>query len=100
MSKVIKAKEVADLLTAQGYEATYDETLKSILVPSHQFSIGPANEADELDFDLISYGYEPDEEEEDESEGFHMACIYDEEESGEFTAENLTRAVIDYLEAN
>ena len=99
MSKVIKAREVADLLTAQGYEATYDESLKSISIPSQQLSIGPANEADELDFDLISYGYELDEEE-DEAEGFHMARTYDEAESGEFTAENLVKDIIEYMEGN
>lgn len=97
MSKVINAKQVAQLLTAQGYEANYDNELKTILLSNYEFSIGPADEKDELNYDLISYGYNEHEEDEEEEESFHMACIYDEEESGEFTAENLTHAIIEYL---
>lgn len=100
MSKRVSAREVADLLTAKGYEATYDETSKSISVSSQQLSIGPANEADELDYDLISYGFSIELEDEDEEDNIHMARIYDEEESGDFTAPNLVKDIIEYMEGN
>ena len=99
MGKTISAKEVAQLLTAQGYEANYDSDLKTILVPSQELTIGPANESDGLDYDLISYGISIEVDDDEESE-YQMARIYDEAESGEFTASNLVKDIIQYMEGN
>lgn len=99
MGKVISAKEVAQLLTEQGYEANYDSELKTILVPSQELTIGPANESDGLDYDLISYGISIDLDEDEEND-YQMARIYDEAEGGEFTASNLVRDIIEYMESN
>lgn len=99
MGKVVSAREVAQLLTEQGYEANYDSKLKTITIPSEEFSIGPATDADELDYDLISYGISIDLDE-DEEDDYQMARIYDEAEGGEFTASNLVRDIIEYMEGN
>ena len=99
MGKRVSAREVAQLLTEQGYEAHYDSELKTILVPSQELTIGPANESDGLDYDLISYGISIDLDE-DEEDDFQMARIYDEAESGEFTAPNLVKDIIEYMEGN
>ena len=99
MGKVVSAREVAQLLTEQGYEANYDSELKTILVPSQELTIGPANEADEFDYDLISYGISIDLDEDEEND-YQMARIYDEAEGGEFTASNLVRDIIEYMEGN
>ena len=99
MRKRVSAKEVAQLLTEQGYQAEYDSESGTLKVPSHDLILGVANEADELDYDLISYQIliELDEDEEDD---YQMARIYDEAESGEFTASNLVRDIIEYMEGN
>lgn len=100
MAKVISAKEVTALLVEQGYEAIYDSELKTITITSEEFAIGPANEADELDYDQINYGFSIELEDEDEQDDIQMARIYDEDESGEFTAPNLVRDIIEYVEGN
>ena len=100
MTKVISAREVTALLVEQGYEAIYDSELKTITIESEEFAIGPANDLDQLDYDLISYGFLDDDEDEEDEEICKMARIYDEAESGEFTAENLVKDIIDYLRGN
>lgn len=100
MGKRVSAREVAQLLTEQGYEAEYDSELKTITIPNEEFSIGPATDADELDYDLISYGVLIELEDEDEEDNYQMARIYDEAESGEFTAPNLVKDIIEYIEGN
>ena len=96
MAKVISAREVTALLVEQGYEAIYDGKLKTITIKSEEFSIGPTDDLDQLDYDLISYGFSNDEGDEDE-EGYNMARIFDEAEGGEFNAENLVKDIINYL---
>ena len=99
MGKKISAKEVAQLLTEQGYEAEYDSESGTLKVPSHDLILGVANEADEFDYDLISYAISIDLDE-DEEDDYQMARIYDEAESGEFTASNLVKDIVEYMEGN
>ena len=100
MGKRVSAKEVAQLLTEQGYKAEYDSESGTLTVPSHELTLGVANEADEFDYDLISYAISIELENEDEEDDYQMARIYDEAESGEFTASNLVKDIVEYMEGN